>query len=260
MFRLNHFNIAKVYSTLLLILFTIYFIYESWVLLKFFKSGNNLFFTVVILFIVLQLFPGILNNFFTYHCHFFRCHLTPKQSSIVSDVQKTIKNVNSDIELCNFKIYKPIFSKEIGYTVYNKEKKISYIFINWIRMDDMYFSEDQIFEICLHEILHSQNLKKYNFIFKIHFLEGLNQFFTEWLIINYSNIYHLQREMYVEIPISKKLKFHGSVELNIYKKEVDIVKQIFNENEIDIKEAFLNYINFNPNYFTFIPSNYFIKK
>ena len=38
----------------------------------------------------------------------------------------------------------------------------------------------------VHEILHSQNLKRNKEIFENDFLEGLNEFLTIWLIENYT--------------------------------------------------------------------------
>ena len=76
----------------------------------------------------------------------------------------------------------------------------------------------------MHEILNSQNVNKSVSVFKRIFLERLNDLLTIWLIENYSQKY----------DNSENNCILG------YPKEVNMVKDIFQKANVNIRQVFLN--------------------
>ena len=105
----------------------------------------------------------------------------------------------------------------------------------------------------VHEILHSQNLKRNKEIFENDFLEGLNEFLTIWLIENYTKKDKKSFRTY-------KTNFFIRIPVNSYKKKMKKVESIIKNSKKDIREIYLNYINLNPEFFrNWVPKEYLLK-
>ena len=174
-----------------------------------------------------------------------------EELEIIEDAKELIKSVDNNIAISKFNVYKIRFCMH-GWFYYDKNTQELNIFIPF----KFYFwfgGKDLCFLAVLHEVLHSQNLKNNIMVFNIDFLEGLNQLLTLWLIENYSEKYN--------IPTSLELTKHLYSNISIYEKEVNMVKDILEKSNIDLKEIFLKYINFQPEFFkNFVPSKYFKKQ
>lgn len=166
--------------------------------------------------------------------------LTTKELEIVEDAKELIESVDDKIVIADFNVYKIRFLTEPWFW-YDKETNELNIFIPF----DYYFNsgnKDLCFSSLVHEILHSQNLKNNLVIFTTDFLEGLNELLTNWLIDTYSKKY-----------IVPEMKYYVT-----YQKQVKSVLQKSNVN--NLKQVFLNYINFEPEFFkSFVPLEYFIE-
>ena len=93
------------------------------------------------------------------------------------------------------------------------------------------------------KFLNSQNVNKSVSVFKRIFLERLNDLLTIWLIENYSQ------------------KYDNSENIGIlgYPKKVNMVKDILQKANVNIRQVFLNYIDFQPDFFRgFVSTEYFL--
>lgn len=186
-------------------------------------------------------------------------NLTDEEMELIEDAKKLIKKVDESIIISKFNVYKVKFLKD-GMFNYDEENKELDIYIPFRRF--LKYSKDLCFLAVVHEILHSQNLKDNQDIFCCKFNEGLNQFFTEWLINNYSEKYKIpDRIRLIRIRVKKDAYISVYANYKIYEKEVKIVKDILEQSKMDIKEVFLKYIDINPEFFKeFVPAKYFSKQ
>lgn len=184
--------------------------------------------------------------------------LSKEELEMVEDAKELIKKVDNSITISEFNVYKVRFITK-GWFYYDKDTSelnifIPFKFLLWVG------GEDFCFLVLVHEILHSQNLKNNLRIFKRDFLEGLNQLLTEWLIDNYSEKYNKRKPAWksIKIKLREKLTIHLEIlSCEIYKNEVNIAKEIIEKFHVDLRQVFLNYIDFNPNFFKrFVPSEY----
>ena len=169
---------------------------------------------------------------------------TIEELEIIEDAKKLIKSVDESIILAEFNVYKVKYIKD-GWFYYDEETKELNIFIpfNLLKKD-----KNLCFLIIIHEILNSQNLKDNQNIFKIIFLEGLNQLLTIWLVEKYSNKYKIPEKLIANQD-------------NMYILETKIAKRIIKKHGLDLKEIFLKYIEFDPEFFRkIIPKEYFKKR
>lgn len=175
---------------------------------------------------------------------YFRKNISSEEIQLFEDAKSLIKSVDSNIQVQDFSLYK-ISQEKLFQGFFHKDKtsnEFCIFFSSYLFLD---LPKDFSFESCLHEVLHCQNFRKYEYDFDPFFLEGLNQFFTEWLIKNYS-------KKYEHIIVKTEKGF-----LEIYPHEVNFVEKLFNDFKVDIKEAFLNYIDFNPDFYEdFVPYKY----
>ena len=165
---------------------------------------------------------------------------------MVKDAKDLMKLPDKNIIIDNFIVYKCIFlSYAIGMCDFNKTSKETEIFLcSYI----FALNKNICFHIILHEALHSQNLKRSRWVLnncdvsiRTDFLEGLNDLLVRWLIKNYSQKYILPKGQFLK-----------------YNKQVKMVKEIIDQANVDMKEVFINYINFNPKFFeAFVSQEYF---
>lgn len=188
--------------------------------------------------------------------------LTNQELEIIEDAKTLIKKVDKNIVISEFNVYKVTFLMK-GLFLYDEDTHELNIFIPFkllLRLG----GKNLCFLVALHEILHSQNLKNNIWVFNKSFLEGVNQFFTIWLIQNYSEKYSIPKNKKFSLRLIKNLYIDVilySFENASYVKEVKMVRDIFEKSTIDLKEAFINYINFNPNFFkNFVPTKFFRKQ
>lgn len=181
--------------------------------------------------------------------------LTKEELEIVEDAKTLISSVNENITISNFNVYKVGFVL-YGWFDYDEDTKELSIFIPFKLF--MKFGKDYCFRLVLHEILHSQNLKRNLIIFDIKFLEGLNELLTNWLIEKYSKKYKVPKNKpIVTLKLGRKKSFTFGFEWR-YQEEVKMVQDILDKSGIDLKEVFLNYIDINPEFFeNFVPEEHF---
>ena len=178
--------------------------------------------------------------------------LTDEEKELVEDAKNLVRKVDKSIIIADFYVYKVNYLKN-GLFNYDEDTKELNIFIPFKRF--MKYGKDLCFMAVLHEILHSQNVKNNTIIFTIDFLEGLNQFFTIWLIKNYSEKYKLLKKI-----VFKTKNYDITMRVEPYKKQVKIAQKILQESNIDLKEAFLKYIDFQPEFYKeFVPEKYLEK-
>lgn len=183
--------------------------------------------------------------------------LFKEELEMVEDAKELIKKVDNSITISEFNVYKVRFVTE-GWFYYDEDTDELNIFIPF-----EYFlglgGKDLCFLAVLHEILHSQNLKNNIQVFKEDFLEGMNQLLTEWLIENYSEKYKIPKSRKFVLKRINHLK--EDVPFKIYQKETSMVKDILEKSGVDLKQVFLNYIAFQPEFFRkFIPKKYLEKQ
>lgn len=185
--------------------------------------------------------------------------LSTEELEIVEDAKELIKSVDSNIVISEFNVYKVRFMMRAWFR-YHKDTQELNIFIPFKFLFRL-GGKNLCFWATLHEVLHSQNLKNNSMFFKIKFLEGLNQFLTIWLIENYSEKYSIPKDKKISIRLIRKLYVDitiTSLAGTSYTKEVKMVKEILQKSNIDFKEVFLKYINFQPEFFkSFVPSKYY---
>lgn len=181
--------------------------------------------------------------------------LSDEELEMVKDAKELIKKVDSNIIISEFNVYKVRFIMHAWF-YYDKVTQelnifVPFKFLLWIGGKDLCF-------LCvLHEVLHSQNLKTNLLLFNRNFLEGLNQLLTIWLIDNFSEKYKTPKNI---LCFSLKL-VKISIVPSLYPKEVIMVKEILENFKIDLKQVFLKYIDFQPEFFkSFVPSGYFKKQ
>lgn len=163
--------------------------------------------------------------------------LSEEELEIVNDAKNLIKIVNSNITIKEFNVYKvSFFLGAYGMFCYSENNELN-IFIPF---DKLISNRDHCLFVVLHEILHSQNLKNNKHIFKIVFLENINDLLSKWLIETYSNKYEMDEEY-------------------IYDNEgVNFINKLIMKSGLSMEEVFMNYINLNPAFFrNFIPEKYF---
>lgn len=175
--------------------------------------------------------------------------LSIEELKYVEEAKELIKKVDENIVLYNFNVYSLRIGDEAWY-IYNSYTQEANIFIPF-----EHSNKDFCFSVVIHEILHSQNLKTNQSIFKREFLEGLNQLLTIWLINTYSDKYFVPENSVFVFQLKDKTE-----ELVItYFEEVKMVREIIQKSNLDLKEVFLKYINFEPEYFrSFVPAKYFL--
>lgn len=183
--------------------------------------------------------------------------LSNEELEIVEDAKELIRSVDNQIVISSFNVYKVRFVAH-GWFHYDKDTHELCIFIPFkllLRLE----SKDLCFVVVLHEILHSQNLKNNLNIFNIEFLEGLNQLLTNWLIDNYSKKYKSKKIRFISLKLSKNSSLCISLRnTQMYERKVNMVNSILQEANIDLKQVFLKYIDFQPEYFkSFVPSKFF---
>ena len=185
--------------------------------------------------------------------------LSIEELEIVEEVKELIKKVDPDIVISEFNVYKVSFLMH-GWFSYDEVTQelnifIPFKFFSWLG------GKKLCFLAVLHEVLHSQNLKNNIRVFNRAFLEGLNQLLTIWLIENYSEKYSISENKKFSLRITKKISIiikMSAFENIIYQDEVRMVRDILEEAAIDFKEVFINYINFQPEFFReFVPTMYF---
>lgn len=177
--------------------------------------------------------------------------LTDEELEIVEDAKNLIRQVDENIVFKDFNIYKVNYRRKFnsyGWTTYNEKTGKCNIYIPFKTLERS--GKDFCFMVVLHEILHAQNLQDNIYIFDDAFLEGLNQYLTDWLIENYSDKYlNSKKACIANLGI-----LYITAELTVYPEEIKTVEEIIEKSNIDIEELFLNYINFNPEYFkNFVP-------
>lgn len=184
--------------------------------------------------------------------------LSAEELEIVEDAKELIKRVDNSIVISEFNVYKVRFLMH-GWFDYDETTQELNIFIPFkffLRLG----GKNLCFLAVLHEVLHSQNLKKNIRVFNKKFLEGLNQLLTIWLIENYSEKYNMPKNKKISLRLRKKTYVNLHF-LEAYPEEVKMVKGILEKSDIDLKEIFLKYINFQPEFFKdFVPSKYFEKQ
>lgn len=189
--------------------------------------------------------------------------LTREEIEIVEDAKELIRKVDSSIiKYEGMKIYKlsALFSSNTSWYVEDSTNDDSCLFISFKKY--LKCGKDVCFMAVLHEMLHAYNLRNSELIFKNDFLEGINQFFTLWLIENYSTKYKIPKERWKKTIKIGKLKINiGEYEFISYDKQVKEVQSVFSKYDINTIEAYLNYINMNPKFFRekIQESKYFIK-
>lgn len=185
--------------------------------------------------------------------------LTAEELEMVEDAIKLIKRVDENIVISTFNVYKVKFLL-YGWFDYDEDTQELSIFLPFKRF--MKFGKDFCFLTIVHEILHSQNLKRNLKIFDTKFLEGLNQLLTIWLIENYSKKYKIPKSICIAtLNLGRSRKLKVTAKYKIYDKEMSMVKDILDKSDIDLRDIFINYININPKFFkSFIPSKYFTKQ
>ena len=195
------------------------------------------------------------SNIFGYGIKIGTCKkLNDEELELVKDAKDLIRKVDERIVIADFNVYKCSFLKSDGLFRYDKATKELNVFIAFKRL--LRSGKDFCFSVVLHEILHSQNLKNYSMIFDKDFLEGLNQFFTVWLINNYSQKYQVPEVVWIARLGFRR--FAVRVKYNVYDKYVNAVEDIFNSAGIDTKEAYLKYIDLDEEFFrSFVPKEYF---
>lgn len=185
--------------------------------------------------------------------------LSAEELEIVEDAKELIKRVDNNIVISKFNVYKVRFLMH-GWFSYDETTQELNIFIPFkflLRLG----GKNLCFLAVLHEVLHSQNLKNNIMVFNIKFLEGLNQLLTIWLIENFSEKYSIPKNKEISVKLIKKLFAINSLEISVYAEEVKMVKDVLQKSSVDIKEIFLKYINFQPEFFKgFVPSKYFEKQ
>lgn len=185
--------------------------------------------------------------------------LTAEEQEIVEDAKKLIECVDKNIVIYSFNVYKVKFLLR-GWFYYDEDTQELSIFIPFKQY--MKFGKDFCFMTVVHEVLHSQNLKRNLHIFDIKFLEGLNQLLTIWLIENYSEKYKIPKNICIAtLKLRKGRKLKVYTEYKIYHKEISMVKDILDKSDIDLREVFINYIDIKPEFFkSFVPLKYFTKQ
>lgn len=185
--------------------------------------------------------------------------LTLEEHELIEDAKELIKSVDPSIIISNFNVYKVIFSKQSWFH-YDERTQELCVFIPFKRF--LRFGKDLCFISIVHEALHSQNLKNNLMIFNLDFLEGLNQLLTIWLIENYSKKYTIPDRICIfSLKLKKNVYLNISSPYSIYRKNVNMVKNILQESEIDLKDLFINYIDIQPTFFKdFVPSEHFKKQ
>ena len=167
--------------------------------------------------------------------------LSREEKKLVKDAKKLIRKVDNKIVLSKFNVYKVNFCLK-SWCHYDSDTKEINIFIPFTFYLKV-LGKDIFFHAVLHEILHAQNGNKSGSVFKTNFMEGLNDLLTIWLIENYSKKYdHLKNKGIIGYP-----------------DEVNMVKDILQKANVDIRQVFLNYIYFQPDFFrSFVPEKYFL--
>lgn len=185
--------------------------------------------------------------------------LTNEELEIVEDAKNLIKKVDGNIIITDFNVYKVNFIMD-SWFYYDEDTKELNIFIPFKLF--IKFGKNFCFMAVVHEILHLQNLKNNIPIFNDNFLEGLNQLLTEWLIKNYSEKYEIPKDIIIlSLCINKKSHLDIPTSCSVYEKEVNMVENILQSSEIDLKEIFCKYIDIQPEFFkSFIPEKYFKKQ
>lgn len=220
----------------------------------------NLFFTIILVPCIFVGFLGLKHTYLLFLTQnrkliFRNQQLTAEELEIVEDAKKLVKSVDKSIVISNFNVYKVKFLWR-GWFDYDEETGELSIFIPFKNF--LKFGKNFCFLAVVHEVLHSQNLKKNLMIFDIKFLEGLNQLLTIWLIKNYSKKYEIPTEIHlVLLKINKEKSLDLFFGYKMYDKEVEMVTDVLENSNVDLKEVFLKYIELEPEYFkSFVPWKY----
>lgn len=186
--------------------------------------------------------------------------LTAEELELIEDAKELVQKVDSGISFSDVRVHKIRFEKG-SFFLNNPKAKTLNIYIQFDKLKKQ--CKDNCFFAIVHELLHAQNLKNHMCIFNTDFLEGLNQVLTIWLITNYSEKYKVITEgkKIFSINVGKlRISRKYTTPASVYSKEAVMVVEILDNAFVDIKEVFVNYINFNPDYFrSFVPYRYFKK-
>ena len=180
-----------------------------------------------------------------------------KEMFLLYDAITLIESAKKNYKFGKFGVYKVKYIDKAWFYRDDENDELS-IFIPFDKYMDG--NEEWLFMMILHEIMHSQSEKNSSSIFIKDFNEGLNQLMTEWLIDNYSSYYTNAKVKHIKImrlPNKRVLTFNAH--LNVYNKQVAMVKAIIENANLDMKEVFYNYIDFNSEFFEkFVPKEYYI--
>lgn len=184
--------------------------------------------------------------------------LTEEEIELIEDAKKLIKSVDENIVISDFNVYK-IKSLFRCWNYYDEDNKESNIFIPFKQF--IKFGKDFCFQAVVHEMLHAQNLKNNLMIFNNKFCEGLTQILTIWLIENYAEKYKYPKFICLaRIKIKKDTTLDIMNEHKIYVQEMEMVQEVLDKANVDLKEVYLNYIYINTQFFqSFVPEKYFKK-
>ena len=212
------------------------------------KQGD-IFCIIVSLFVLLvettPIYNYMLKKYF-YNNRKKYANLTSKELEFIEDANNLIHKVDNSIISPDYEKYKVTAPSPCSWFIHNSSTDESGIFIPFKEL--LLFGKDFCFMNVLHEVLHAYNLRNGNYLFKLPFLEGLNQYLTLWLIDNYSEKYHIPswRRNFLLIILSPS-----------YKQEVKLVRKTIEELNLDPREIFINYVTLNEDYFKEnIPSQY----
>jgi len=185
--------------------------------------------------------------------------LTAEEQEIIEDAKNLIRSVDKNIIIADFNVYKVKFIKN-GWFYYNEDTKELCIFIPFKKF--LRYGKNFCFMAVVHEVLHSQNLKNNLDIFNSRFREGLNQLLTIWLIANYSKKYEIPDSIhFLSLRLKNDVYFYVDTQYSVYRKNVNMVQDVLNKTEIDLKQIFINYIDIQPEFFKcFIPSEHLKKQ
>ena len=177
--------------------------------------------------------------------------LNMEEKEIIKEAVELIRKVDENIEIARFNVYKVKYVGIGAKFSYDLDTDELNIFIPFDKV--LKRNRDLCFLIVVHELLHSQNLKRNEKIFENDFLEGLNEFLTIWLIENYTK---KDKKSF----ITYKTNFFIRIPANNYKKEMKKVESIIKNSKKDIREIYFNYINLNPEFFrNWVPKEYLLR-
>ena len=250
--------IGLILSVFLVILLIIYIIS----IIRFLLKRDFILFTVYCAFFLILFglsVDPLYSQFLLYVPSPLRSQLDEYELAKVDEAKKLIQSVDKNIFVSDINVYNAkLLSKDTtGFFSPNEITGELCIFIDFDKAKKC--SDDYVFEVIVHEMIHSQHYNQnYKNIFDNNFNEGLTQYYTEWLIENYSDLHLINHTYDLQVNIVED-KIHLTYKkFNVYSKQVEDVEILFDENQIDNKESFIHYLNFDQEYFrNFVPVEYF---